>query len=109
MKRAVLVALGIGAILTSAAAFSIGGAPALNIQSGRDGAEAGSLDAAHSERRAREAQRAGIEARYLDKRALCTSLGGFQRDQCLIDGHATRGRALLAAAAPYETRLRESP
>ncbi|MEP7261551.1 MAG: hypothetical protein ABI669_10140 [Usitatibacter sp.] len=106
MKRAVLMALGIGAVLTSAAAFSIGGAPAANTQFTIDN---GPMGVAHSERRAREAQRASIEERYLGNRALCAPLGGLQRDQCLIDAHATRGRALLAAAAPYESRMRESP
>ena len=53
---------------------------------------------------ARNAQRARIEARYLVERAACGALGGFKRDRCLIAAHATRGRALLEAAAPYETR-----
>ena len=53
---------------------------------------------------ARNAQRARIEARYQIERAACATLGGLKRDRCLIATHATRGRALLEAAAPYETR-----
>lgn len=105
MKRAVLMALGVGAVLTSAAAFSIGGAPVLNTQFASDELVAGPLGASHLVRRAREAQRSGIEERYFTERAKCSSLGGLVHDQCLIDVHAMRGRALLAAAAPYETRL----
>ena len=100
MKRAVLMALGIGAVLTSAAAFStVASGPALAQSDG------GSLAPAHMERRAREAQRAGIEARYQELRASCATLGGARRDQCLIDAHTYRGRSMLAAAAPYETRF----
>lgn len=53
---------------------------------------------------ARNAQRAHIEARYLVERAQCLALGGAKRDQCQINAHAARGRALLEAAAPYESR-----
>ena len=53
---------------------------------------------------ARNAQRARVEARYLVERAQCATLGGAKRDQCQISAHAARGRALLEAAAPYETR-----
>jgi hypothetical protein len=53
---------------------------------------------------ARNAQRARVEARYLVERAQCMALGGAKRDQCQISAHAARGRALLEAAAPYETR-----
>jgi hypothetical protein len=53
---------------------------------------------------AREAQRARIEARYLVERARCATLGGPSRDQCQINAHASRGRALLTAATPYATR-----
>jgi hypothetical protein len=52
---------------------------------------------------ARRAQRARIEARYLVDRARCGTLTVVRKkDQCLIDAHATRGRALLEAAGPYE-------
>lgn len=53
---------------------------------------------------ARNAQRARIEARYQVERAKCAALGGFKKDHCLIKVHATRGRALLEIAAPYEVR-----
>jgi hypothetical protein len=51
----------------------------------------------------RNAQRARIEGRYLLARASCMALGGSKRDQCQINAHALRGRAMLEAAAPYET------
>jgi len=51
---------------------------------------------------ARGAQRARIEARYLVERARCANLAGAKKDQCYIDAHAARGRALMEAAAPYE-------
>ena len=52
---------------------------------------------------ARRAQRARIEARYLVDRARCGSLtSAKKKDQCFIDAHAVRGRALLEAAEPYE-------
>jgi hypothetical protein len=53
---------------------------------------------------ARAAHRARIEARYFIERAKCTAYGGLQRDQCQISVHASRGRALLEIAAPYEVR-----
>lgn len=60
-------------------------------------------DFRHSADAARRAQRAHIEARYLLDRARCGPLtGARKKDQCLIDAHAARGRALLEAAEPYE-------
>jgi hypothetical protein len=53
---------------------------------------------------AREAQRARIDARYQVARAKCQAVAGFKRDHCLINAHAVRGRALLEAQAPYESR-----
>ncbi len=146
MRRAVLVALGIGAVVSSAAAFSIGAAgdsgaslsaqqyaarlrsiEAANtaivarcgarIESERElcrvEAEAGhaigvaDTEAAfrHTEQASRGAQRARIDARYQVERAKCNSLGGYKRDKCLVHVHATRGRAMLAAATPYEIRF----
>ncbi|HUP97009.1 MAG TPA: hypothetical protein VM073_03665 [Usitatibacter sp.] len=146
MKRAILVALGTGAIITSAAAFSIGaaedGGKVLNetqytsrvraIQAARavqgdacatrggferefcrieaDGEHAVRLadaEAAYkrTQQSARAAQRARIEARYQIERAKCGALGGFKRDKCLVQVHATKGRAMLDAAAPYEVRF----
>jgi hypothetical protein len=57
-----------------------------------------------TERAARDAQRARIDARYEVDRARCDALKGFRRDKCLISAHAVKGRALLEAAAPYEVR-----
>lgn len=146
MRRAILVALGTGAVITSAAALGIGVALGPESQSlgraqydaamaeieavradslarcdeakgnGRElcRAQAGATemvrvaDLEASYRRtqdsARNAQRARIEARYQVERASCATLGGLKRDRCLIAAHAMRGRALLEAAAPYETR-----
>jgi hypothetical protein len=56
----------------------------------------------HTREAARNAQRARIDGRYLLARASCAALGGPKRDQCQINAHALRGRALLEAAAPYE-------
>jgi hypothetical protein len=97
MKRAILVALGTGALITSAAAVSIGTAlPAIpSLQ--HDG-----LDRARIHAAAREAHRERIEARYLALRSRCDALKvGTQRDDCLISAHAFRGRALLDSHAPY--------
>ena len=101
MKRAILVALGVGAIVSSAAAFSLGA-----------GGEAGAsltqdryLAMLRLIEVSRASQRARIEARYQAERAQCAALGGFNRDTCMVQVHATRGRAMLDAAAPYEVRL----
>lgn len=147
MKRAILVALGTGAIISSAAAIGIGTAAistapetmtpdeyrsallAIEFSRGevlmaceahlgaareicRAEVSADELvrvaDIEESFRRtrdaARDAQRARIDARYLVSRAKCQSLGGARRDQCLIQAHAHRGRSLLEAQAPYESR-----
>ena len=146
MKRAVLVALGTGAIISSAAAFSIGGSYEAGASLSRDAyaarlrslealrdtqmarcdAAAGferdfcrieveadqsvrlaDAEAAHrrTQQASRAAQRARIEARYQVERAKCGALGGFKRDKCMVQVHATKGRALLDAAAPYELRF----
>lgn len=96
--RAIVVALGTGAFITSAAALSIGGntAPAF---------ENTSSEAYRTGLSARTLQRARIDARYQEDRARCQALSGATRERCLIRAHATRGRALLQAAAPYEVRL----
>jgi hypothetical protein len=99
MKRAIVVALGTGAIITSAAALSIGNAW------NKPGSLARSeFEQARSEWTAREAQRARIDERYQALRAECDALGGGKRDRCLISAQAYRGRALMHAQAPYETR-----
>ena len=143
MTRAILVALGTGAIITGAAAIGIGAAltPPPNSMSpdeyrsamlhaewlrsiaesrcdDLDDAGAGicrvraaadrivrvaqiEADYRHTEQAARAAQRARIQARYLVDRARCEPLTGFRRDQCLIEAHAAKGRALLEVNAPY--------
>lgn len=55
---------------------------------------------------ARALQRARVDARYQVERAGCGAQSGIKRDRCLIRAHATRGRAMLDAAAPYEVRYR---
>ena len=101
MKRAILVALGTGAIISSAAALGIGGASVPSVPASTTRNE---FLAALDHSAAREAQRDRIEARYEVGRAKCQAIGGQRRDQCLIDNHAVRGRALLEAQAPYEVR-----
>ncbi len=54
---------------------------------------------------ARAEQRVRIDERYRTERERCASLGGYQRDKCLVKAHASRGRAMLEAAAPYEVRF----
>lgn len=145
MKRAILVALGTGTIIASAAALAIGVASAPQataltraqyhaglaaIEASRSQALAqceiaskgkevcrakasaeesirvADLEASfrRTHTAARNTQRARIEARYEVERAGCAALGGVNRDRCLIAAHATRGRTLLHAAAPYESR-----
>jgi hypothetical protein len=143
MNRASLVALGTGAIITSAAAIGIGSVhePASAAMTRSEYAEAlvrieqafpretercTALAVAEREpcraqalaheivlaadleeryRRTQEAtrnaQRARIEARYQVARGRCAVLRGFQRDQCYIEAHAARGRALLESQDPY--------
>jgi hypothetical protein len=145
MRRAIVVALGIGAVVTSAAAFSVGAgeepgtltqaqfaATLQAIEAQRAAREARCDQAGGFEREfcrieaaadesvriaeaeaayrrtqhaTRAAQRARIEARYQVERAKCGALGGLKRDRCLVKVHATRGRAMLEAAAPYEVRF----
>jgi hypothetical protein len=149
MTRAILVALGTGAIIASAAAIGIGAAvtsPPHSMSRAEyeaavlhaewlrglaasrcddlDDAGAGicrvQADADHAirvaqieadyrrtEQAARAAQRARIDARYLVDRARCDALKGFRRDKCLIEAHATKGRALLEVSAPYAPRGRQ--
>lgn len=145
MRRAILVALGTGAVITSAAAIGIGAAGSdtqamsrARYESALLGIEAARADlstrcepmtgadreiclteaAAHemvqvaeiesayrrTEQSARALQRARIEARYQVDRARCAAQSGLKRDRCLIRAHATKGRAMLDAAAPYEVR-----
>ena len=102
MRRAIFVTL--GAIVTSAAAigFTASGMPESVPASGDSHPSITQMRQA--ELSARDAQRTLIEERYQAERAQCDALGGTRRDRCLIAAHAHRGRALLEAAAPYQTR-----
>ncbi|HUQ28502.1 MAG TPA: hypothetical protein VM051_07905 [Usitatibacter sp.] len=98
MKRAFWIALATGTMISGAAAIGVEvpSAPATNASS-------------HAQRAAllvtaRQAQRDVIDARYQSDRARCDALGGLRRDNCLIDAHARKGRAMLDAAAPYTER-----
>ena len=144
MKRAILVALGTGTVITSAvAAIGFGGAFASGemLEAGQyraavaqiaqerrdeeercvplnghsreacrvaaeanEAARVAELEAGYrrTPAAARSAQRARIDARYAVARARCAPLGGFARDNCLIEAHALKGRALLEAQVPYE-------
>jgi hypothetical protein len=95
MKRAILVALGTMALVSSATAIRLAGADTARVAE----VEAGFRG---SEQSARAMQRARIELRYQAQRARCAPLGGAQRDQCLIAAHALKGRALLDSASPYQ-------
>ena len=97
MKRAIVVALGTGAVITSAAGITIGGADAVL----GSAALHSPLDRARIELAARADQRERVEARYLVARSRCDELAGAKRDDCLIAAHAARGLALLAMQAPY--------
>jgi hypothetical protein len=145
MRRAIVVALGTGAFISSAAALSVGGteeSPGMGrseyelklrrIEAARPAALARceALPAADKElcrtealanemvrvaeadqayrrtqQSARALQRARIDARYQVDRARCGALAGLRRDKCLVQAHAARGRAMLAAAGPYEMRF----
>ena len=59
-----------------------------------------------TENSARALQRVRIDARYQMDRARCGAQSGIKRDRCLVRAHATKGRAMLDAAAPYEVRYR---
>ncbi len=99
MKRAIFVALGTGALITSAAAFGIG---ASSTGDAPQAAARGEYQIAMQHQSARALQRARIESRYQSDRSRCDALGGFRRDTCLIQSHATKGRAMLEVAAPYQ-------
>jgi hypothetical protein len=105
MKRAIVVALGVAVVASSAAGFGIGAAsrsaPPLVQCAQSDGSDVCRLRVAAA---ARTELRARLEARYEADRAKCAALGGAQKDACLIAAHAARGRSLLEAAAPYERR-----
>jgi len=102
MRRAILIALGIGVVVTSAAALDIVAARPVSVPEIQSDSE---VHAARTRVGARAEQRARIEERWLADRERCASLGGYRRDKCLVQAHATKGRAMLEAAAPYEVRF----
>ena len=98
MKRAIWIALATGTMISGAAAVGVD-SPTANATFGMThGQRAAMVESA------RQAQRDLIEARYQADRARCDSLGGVRRDNCLIDAHARKGRAMLEAANPYSER-----
>jgi len=103
MRRAICIALGIGAIVSSAAAIGIGASTTEPVATPSD-PNPTATEMRRSELSARDAQRSRIEARYQAERAQCDALGGVRRDRCLIAAHAHRGRALLEAAGPYQRK-----
>ena len=101
MRRAIFVALGVGAIVSSAAGIT---ATAMPEGSTRPERSVTFLEMKIAEASARASQRERIDSRYQAERAQCDALGGVRRDRCLIAAHAHRGHALLEAAAPYQAR-----
>ena len=102
MKRAIFVALGTGVVISSAAfALDIAGAshPVAPAATGDH------VQIARTRESAREEQRGRIQARYAAEKEACAQLRGYQRERCVVKAHANRGRALLEAAAPYESRV----
>ncbi len=97
MKRAILVALLTGAVITSAAAISVGTASTPV----RQAAATNEYERARAHAAARELQREQVVARYRVARAQCDSLGGLKRDNCLVSAHALKGHALLEIQDPY--------
>jgi hypothetical protein len=99
-KRAIVVALGTGLVISSATALDIGVRAAAPIASQHD-----VVQVARTREAARTAQREQIQARFVAEREQCAQLRGYQREKCVVRAQANRGRALLDAAAPYEVRF----
>lgn len=98
MKRAVWIAVLLGTMISGAAAIGIDSQSTPVSAASTDLERNALLDAA------RRAQREGIESRYQSDRSACEPLGGARRDDCFIQAHARKGRALLEAATPYASR-----
>ncbi len=98
MNRAVWIALATGTMITGAAAIGVE-APMASATNGLT-----HVQRATTLESARQAQRDAIESRYQADRTKCDAVGGVRRDNCLIDAHARKGRAMLEAAAPYADR-----
>jgi hypothetical protein len=103
MRRSILVALGIGFIVTSAAAIGLTATAMPEAAVGPQG-DLTLTQMKRFEASARDAQRARIDERYQAERARCEPLRGLSHDRCLISAHAHHGHALLEAAAPYQVR-----
>ena len=100
-KRAIIVALCTALVISSATALDTGARSTTPIAAPEDVVQVARVRDA-----ARTMQRDQIQARFVVEREQCASLRGQnQREQCVVDAHANRGRALLAAAAPYEVRF----
>jgi hypothetical protein len=96
MKRVIWIALGMGTVISGAAAIGV-----------ETHAMPEATTLSHAQRAvvvdsARRAQRGAIETRYQAHRARCDNLAGVRKDNCLIDAHARKGLAMLEAAAPYQ-------
>jgi len=102
MTRAILVALGTGTIITSAAAIGIGSVREASPQALPHPQTR--VELARRVQAARDGQRALIETRYETAKAHCAALRGYDHDRCLIEAHAARGRALLESQDPYAVR-----
>ena len=98
MKRAFWIAVATGTMISGAAAIGVD-APSASATPGLTQVQrAATLESA------RQAQRDAIDSRYQAARAKCDALGGLRKDNCLIDAHARKGRAMLETAAPYSDR-----
>jgi len=100
-RRAILIALGTGVVISSAAALDI----AVVRDDAPPAAEGDPVTMARARETAREVQRNRINERYVSEREACSQLRGYQREKCVVKAHANKGRALLEAAAPYGTRF----
>ena len=101
MKRAILIALGTGVVISSAAALDIAGAG----EPAAPAAHGDQVQVSRARESARVRQRDLIESRYLAEREACAQQRGYAREKCVVKAHANKGRALLEAAAPYEMRV----
>jgi hypothetical protein len=86
MRRAILVALGTGAIITSAAAFSVGGNPGPGFQ---------------MTQRQYEARLHAIEARRAAHDARCDVAMGAERELCRIEAAAEESVSIAEAEAAF--------
>lgn len=101
-RRAILIALGTGVVISSAAALDIA---VVRDDAPPAAAEGDPVMMARARETAREVQRNRINERYVSEREACSQLRGYQREKCVVKAHANKGRALLEAAAPYGTRF----